>query len=218
MNCHHYQEQLLADPLHRPPELQRHLEQCAECRHFSSQAESFEKELRRSIQQPVELPPLPALPSGPARRQRWLAAAAAAVLLLLSVALVLRPDARQHEALAVTSDILHHMATEPLAFSSTQSIDPARLLAVLGTRLEVGDGWYATYADPCRIRGTSGLHIVYRRGSEVATLILLPGELPVDESHVAVRYANGMTLVVIPSSPTEPRQLLAGLDPVLYPL
>ncbi|HFC53346.1 MAG TPA: DUF3379 family protein [Gammaproteobacteria bacterium] len=218
MNCHRCQEQLLADPQLRTPELRRHLEQCAECRHLSLQVERLEEELQRSIRQPGELPPLPDLPSAEWGR-RWLVAGSIAALLLLSVALVVtRSDARRQEALAVTSDILHHLATEPQAFDNTQSIDPSQLLAVLGARLEVAEGWYATFADPCKIRGTSGLHIVYRKDGQLATIILLPGKLPVDESHVAVRYANGMTLVVIPPLPAEPRQLLAGLDPVLYPL
>ncbi len=56
------------------------------------------------------------------------------------------------------------------------------------------------------------------QGKEIATVILLPDKLPVDESRVAVRYINGMTVVVIPSSPTRPDRLLAGLNPVLYPL
>jgi len=143
---------------------------------------------------------------------------AIAAMLLLAVALIIKPVPKSHEALAVTSDILHHMADEPQAFASTKIIDPGKLLAVMGTKLQVKNGWHATYADPCKIQGTAGLHIVYRKDEEVATVILLPGKLPVDNAHVAARYANGLTVIVIPSSPTEPDQLLAVLDPVLYPL
>ncbi len=218
MNCDYYREQLLADPLHRSPELQQHLQQCAECRQYSVQVDAFEAELRRSIQMPVEQISFPDISSTPTRPRHWITMGAVAAMLLLTIALVIKPDTSQHEALAVTSDILHHLADEPQAFASTEIVDPGKLLAVMGAKLEVTNGWYATYANPCKIRGIPGLHIVYRKGKEAATLILLPGELPVDESHVAARYTHGMTVVVIPSSPTKPDQLLAGLDPVLYPL
>ena len=221
MNCDHYREQLLADPLHRSAALQQHLEQCTECRHYCTQVDAFEAELRHSIQIPVEAIPLPeisSVSSTPDKSRWWITSGAIAAMLLLTMALVMKPDSTQHEALAVTSDILHHMADEPQAFASSEMIKPDRLLAVMGVKLEVEKGWYATYADPCKIRGTAGLHIVYRKGKEIATLILLPGRLPVDNSHVAARYTNGITVVVVPSSPTEPAQLLAGLDPVLYPL
>ncbi len=219
MNCDYYREQLLADPLHRSAELWHHLNECKECQDYYAQVDAFETELRRSIQRPVGEITFPDIPSTPARlRRHWVAAGAIATTLILAIVLVMKPDSMQHEALAVTSDILHHMADEPEAFASMERIEPDRLLAVMGAKLEVAKGWYATYADPCRIRGAAGLHIVYRKGKEIATLILLPGNLPVDDSHVAARYANGMTMVVIPSSPTEPDQLLAGLDPVLYPL
>ena len=219
MNCDYYREQLLADPLNRSAELQRHLERCSDCRKYSTQVDSFEAELRRSMQRLAEpIPALPELHSTPTGRRYWIVAGAIAATLLLTVALVMKPDTTQTEALAVTSDILHHMAGEPLAFTSTKAINPERLLAIMGAKLQVRKGWYATYADPCKIHGISGLHIVYRNGKEVATLILLPGKLPVDSTHVAARYSNGMTLAVIPSSPIKPSQLLAGLDPVLYPL
>ena len=218
MNCNYYREQLLADPQHRSTELQQHLESCSECRQYSTQIDAFETELRHSIQLPVEHISFPDISSAPAGPRRWIATGAIAAMLLLTVALVMKPDPGQHEALAVTSDILHHMADEPQAFAGTESIDPGKLLAVMGAKLEVAKGWYATYADPCKIRGTAGLHIVYRKGKEIATLILLPGKFPVDNSHVAARYTDGMTVVVVPSSPTEPGQLMAGLDPVLYPL
>ncbi len=218
MNCDYYREQLLADPLHRSAELEQHLDQCAECRQYSVQVDAFETELRGSIQRPVEPIPFPDISSTSAWPRRWMTKGAIAAMLLLTLALVMKPDSTQHEALAITSDILHHMADEPQAFASAEVIDPGKLLAVMGAKLEVMKGWYPTYANPCKIRGAAGLHIVYRRGKEVATVILLPGKLPVDDSHVAARYSNGMTVVVIPSSPTEPDQLLAGLDPVLYPL
>ncbi len=163
----------------------------------------------------------------PCNRQselRWRVESAAAatalslMLVLVAGVLAMRPEPVQHETLAVTSDILHHEADEPGAFARKEPVDPGRLVAAMGAKLSVAKGWYTTYADPCRIRGDAGLHIVYRRGDEVATLILLPGRLPVDPSHVASRYASGITLVVIPLSRTEPARLLAGLDPVLYPL
>jgi len=167
---------------------------------------------------PAEQFSLPDISSTSARSRRRVAMGAIVAILLTIIALVMRPDTNHHEALAVTSDILHHMVDEPQAFASTEIVDPGRLLAVMGAKLEVEKGWYATYADPCKIRGIPGVHIVYRKGKEVATLILLPDELAIDESHVAARYINGMTVVVIPSSPTKPDQLLVGLDPVLYPL
>ncbi len=219
MNCDYYREQLLAEPGRRSAKLQQHLEQCAECRQYALQVDAFENELHRAIQAPAgESVPLPELPRAPFPPRRWASAAAVAAIVLLSIVWIFQPNAEQHEALAVTSDILHHMADEPQAFANTEAIDPDKLLAVMGARLEVKEGWYATYADPCKIRGIAGLHIVYRKGDDIATVILLPGRLPVDESHVAARYTHGMTVVVIPSSPTKPDQLLAGLDPVLYPL
>ncbi len=219
MNCDYYREQLLADPTHRSARLRQHLKQCTECQQYALQVEIFEEGLRRAIQTPAgESVSLPELPAVSLRPRRWVGAAAAIVALLLLMIWTFRPDAEQHEALAVTSDILHHMAGEPQAFASTEAIDPDRLLAVMGAKLEVEEGWHATYADPCKIRGIPGLHLVYRNGKEVATVIILPGRLPVDESHVAARYSHGMTVVVVPSSPTRPKQLLASLDPVLYPL
>ncbi len=218
MKCDHYREQLLADPHHRSARLRQHLKQCAECRQYSLQVEAFERELHHTVHLPVKECPLPALPENTARPRRWAALAAATVTVALVIALTLQPNVEQHEALAITSDILHHMADEPQAFAGTEEINPNKLLAVMGAKLKVKEGWYATYADPCKIRGIHGLHIVYRKGEEIATVILLPGELPVDKSHVAARYSHGMTVVVIPSSPTRPDQLLAGLDPMLYPL
>lgn len=216
MNCESYRDEVLSDPGHVSAALRRHLEICAGCQQYQNQINVFDQRLKMAlhVSSLQDVPPAAIL--HPDHDRRWRRpVVAVAVIILLSLGSLFLFTSSSNRA-TTTADILQHVAEEPKAFSSQQKVDPGPVFAEIGAILRVNPSWRATYAGRCTIGKKQGLHLVYRRGDEVVTAMVLPGKVETDSNRIGIRYSNGMSIVLVPTAATRPNKILASLQPALY--
>jgi len=192
MTCEEARLFIMADPENASAELQAHLSLCPQCQEHHRQILAFNSRIRRALEldlrtaQPaanaagapednVTVLPRRAEPPPPkAVRPRglaWVSALAAGLLVGFTLWL-----SRPSESLA--AQIVSHVEGEPGSWSKTQTVEAARLEAVLrksGVKLGTATN-PVVYASACWFRGHYVPHFVVLTKSGPATVMILTHE------------------------------------------
>jgi hypothetical protein len=177
VNCEAARFALEAEPACTDPLLAAHLRTCPDCATYRDELVDLDDRLRAALQVPVPATvlrkPVASLPAA-ARPRRltqfaW-AASMGAVALLVGVLWSAFPRT------SLAADVAAHMAHEPAAWGTTESLPVSRVVPTLerqGVRLRPGvvD---VTYVQTCWFRGHRVPHLVVtaRDGTPVTVMVL----------------------------------------------
>ena len=195
-----------ADPQTLSPQLQAHLDSCAECREWRAQLQGFDARIRHALQiDPQKLGieprgrilPMPVRSPAAARRSWYrglsIAGSLAAGLLVAMTLWITRPSA------SLASEVVTHVEGEPDSWHRTEPVTAAQLADVLRrTGVRLGPGMdTVVYASSCRFRGRLVPHLVVTTASGPVTVLILENEHV--KGHVSFAE-DGFSGLLVPAS------------------
>ncbi|HEY7377180.1 MAG TPA: DUF3379 family protein [Steroidobacteraceae bacterium] len=195
MNCLDYRRNLETEPGRVTPEMQAHVQTCAECSAWSAGLRAFEARLQRALAVGVPAAKaleLPALSTPPARRF----ALAAGVLGAIGIA-ALAWFSFPRETLA--AELVAHVEEEPQSWSTTEPVPEPTLDEVL-RRSQVSAHFppgSVTYARSCRFRGHLVPHLVVHDEQGSVTVLILDAEKVSAKTSFS---EEGMSGVILPAA------------------
>jgi Protein of unknown function (DUF3379) len=195
MNCLDYRRNLETEPGRMTPEMQAHLQTCAECTAWTEDLRAFEARLQRALA--VDVPAakaleLPALSTPPARRF----ALAAGILGAIGIA-ALAWFSFPRETLA--AELVAHVEEEPQSWSAIAPVPEPALEDVL-RRSQVSAHFppgSVTYARSCWFRGHLVPHLVVHDAEGSVTVLILDAE---KVSGKSTFDEQGMRGVILPAA------------------
>ena len=207
MNCIDVHRKLITEPRNQDEAVIAHLEQCPACAKFAKSNEKFDA----SLQQAADIE----VPDGLAERillkqsfkqQRLqrnnrfkLYAMAASLLLVFGVSFNINNFSNMlHQSLSLEEVAIKHVTDEIHHLHEKNNIKLAKLNNVLQPfdvqfKNKIGD---INYAGSCKIRKSKGVHVVFQKGNNKATLLVMPGEYITQRK---THTKNDFTTTLIPT-------------------
>ncbi|MDP9066265.1 MAG: DUF3379 domain-containing protein [Pseudomonadota bacterium] len=198
MDHEQYRRALLVDPASTDAGLENHQAACEECRAFTERLLRFEQRLTRALN--IDLPtsaqllPFETRSGGRAKPSRWFAlAATVAVAFVVAGGIWLAPRP------SLAADVVAHMAGEPDAWNTHETVPAGKLASVL-TRANMTLDPQApsvSYASSCEFRGYVVPHLVVQSAHGPVTVMVLVHE-PVSHTRQFDEQGYRGTIVPLP--------------------